>query len=253
MTTETSKTSIEAKAGSSLATQGGPSHKEGDRQRFVAALQKEFDHSRFGSFNLPKKNQAELEFSCGKNGTRLKECMYNGKAAVDIRIDSKLYTKNGKVDKGLRQDLYVEAFAKYRIALAEAKYADDPAKGLAELKNVSKFWFIHDGHKEGSAVLTHMDKLTVKKIESLLLEKEKSLEKASTDQPAHASSQLETADKKADKPSSSAVEKARAAIGSDRLQKDATKLSTQKEQTASAEKSAANSPSSSPSKGPSRS
>lgn len=213
-----------------MVVYGSPTLEIGDgddaRQRFIEALQKEFDHANsFGLYNRSAYNNPGpgSNHHCGDGAVSYQDGTHKGEPCTIIAVDPALYTKDGKVDKAKREELYIEAAAKFEIAMAEAKYADNPAKGLAELKDRQQIWGSwYGGHETGSPEVARMDALTVNKIESLLLARDKSLEKGTTPQITDAATP--------EKLSSSRVQKALEAIGHDQLQKDATALQTQQGQ-----------------------
>lgn len=210
---------------------GAPTLELGDgneaRQRFIEALKKEFDHpNSFGSFNRAEYNNPGpgSSFHCGDGGVSFTECTYKGQPAIAVHVNPSLYMQDGKIDQDKCDDLHAEAAAKCQMAKAEAKYADNPAKGLAELKEQKQFFLHYNGHDEGSDEVARMDERTASKIESLLLEREKSLNNTATphltnspDKPAIGNNPTEK------HASSSVVERKRDGIGQDQLQQDASK------------------------------
>ena len=118
--------------------------------------------------------------------------------------------------------MHAEAGAKYEIAAAEAKHADDPAKGLAELKQQKAFWQFYGTHEKGSDKVKQMDERVANKIEALLLDREKRLENTSTAKLTDAFKLLAIENGKPEGPAwSSIVERARHKVGADTLQQDA--------------------------------
>lgn len=214
-----------------MVVYGSPTLEIGDgndaRQRFIEALKKEFDHANsFGLYNRSAYNNPGpgSNHHCGDGAVSYQDGTHKGEPCVFISVDPALYTTNGKMDAAKREELYIEAAAKFEIARAEAKYMDNPAKGLAELKDRQQIWGSwYGGHEKGSPEVARMDALTANKIESLLLAREKSLEKGTT-----APQTTDTATP--EKTSSSRVQKTLESIGHDQLQNDATTLQAQQGQ-----------------------